>query len=185
MGYRVAPVGAAAIWFGLLAANANGQAPVEQPVPVGMVKDGRLSLPTGGQVAAPDASWEWRVLAVGDTKMFMLVKPGESTRIFIMHQPGANVNDDFMRGFVDGTLRRSAKQGIQVLEPTYSRVDFPVPGSYRFEATTTVPSGATLSRVGYVLPSGHVVMSTFQGVMEPPAVRAVAASIKAVEKPPK
>jgi hypothetical protein len=170
-------VGAVAM-TALFATLAPGQTPSEQPVPEGMVAGGRLTLPSGGQVSSPDATWEWRMLLVKDTKIFVLVKPGEAGRILVMHRAGVNVNDEFMRGFVDGTLRRSAKQGIEVHGPTFSHVEAPVKGTYRFEATAKAPSGVTYSRVGYVLPSGHIVLMSFQGIAEPPEIMAVASSIE-------
>ncbi len=170
-------VGAVAI-TALFATLAPGQTPSEQPVPEGMVAGGCLTLPTGGQVSSPDSTWEWRMLLAKDTKIFVLVKPGEPGRIFVMHRPGVNVNDELMRGFIDGTLRRSAKQGIKVQGPTFSRVEAPVKGTYRFEATAKAPSGVAYSRVGYVLPSGHIVLMSFQGTSEPPEIMKVAASIE-------
>ena len=57
------------------------------------------------------------------------------------------VNDEFMRRFVDGTLPRSAQQGIQVHEPTFARVDASFQGTseppvLKMVAASIRPGGA-------------------------------------------
>lgn len=165
----------------VLASTADAQAPAEEPVAAEMVSQGRLTLPDGGQVSAPDGSWEWRELRDVPVKTFILAK--DQARIIVMHQHVKQVNDEFMRGFVDGTLRGSAKQGIKVLEPRYAPSDFPVSGSYRFEATTVLPNGVSFTRAGYVLPTGYLVLMSYQGSTEPPELRKVAASVTPQAKP--
>src|SRR5262245_12326502 len=68
----------------LLSGGAYAQTPTELPVPEAILKDGRLTLPTGGEVSAPDPTWEWRILAIGEVKTFVLAKIGGSARILVM-----------------------------------------------------------------------------------------------------
>jgi hypothetical protein len=168
----------------VMASTADAQAPTEEPVPVEMVQQGRLTLPDGGQFSAPDETWEWRVIRGAGMEGFALAKKGEGRgQITVAHVSVEHVNDEFMQGFVNGMLRGSAAQGAQVIEPHFVLGDFPMPGTYRFEASAKHPKGSTFTRVGYILPMGYVVMMSYKGSAEPPELRKVTASFAAKAQP--